>query len=195
MSNQPYDTEREDNLPEGGGPAEGKNTLPPPLRRPLMEWYREKKDKRDLLCIAVLNRGWDFQQNPGSMTETELTEAEYLSAIEEARAIHRECLTKVKRPTACVVLAHPKLLIAVIIRRPTPTEAETLLRIMKDESISEEETIARCRDDLVRRTLWPREGSEPMAYMMEDCPLAFTQVFPSMVQEASGHEAFAKRRG
>lgn len=193
MRVHPPDAEHEGGPPEEESPAEGKTAQPP--TRTLLEWYAEKKDKRDLLCIAVLNRGWDFLQNRGSMTETVLTEAEYSAAIDEAREIYGECLKKVKRASACVVLAHPKLLLAVIIRRPTSAEAEILVGIMADEAISAAETMARCRDDLVRRLLWPREGSEPMAYMMEDCPLAFTQVFPAMVQEAGGHSEFSKRRG
>lgn len=168
---------------------------PPLPTKPVLEWYGAAKDKRDLLCIAALNRGWDFRQEPGSMAETECTEAEYAEAIAEARATYGAALRKVKRPSACVVLAHPKLLLACIIRRPDGAEAENLLRIMKDPSVSEEETVVRLRDDFVRRLLWPAEGSEQLARVMEEAPLAFNQVFPAMVQEAAGSTEFAKKRG
>lgn len=182
---------------EGAAPADGKPATPtaPPPSKPVLKWHEAKKTKRDLLCLAVTNEGWDFLQKEGGMAETIVTEAEYDAAIERARDIWSSCLRMVKRPSNAVVLAHPKELVAMIIRRPTATEAEALTKTIRDEALSEEATTAKLRDDLMLRSLWPKEATEPMAHILEDSPLSFLSVFPAMVQEAAGSDAFAKKTG
>lgn len=167
-----------------------------PVEKTLLTWHSDKKTKRDLLAIAVTLRGWDPEQTPGSLDETTLTEAEFLAAIEDAKKIYADALKDAGRPTRMKVLVHDKVLLATIIKRPTQAVADKMVKVMQDDETSEEETLAQLRSTLTQHILWPKEGSEPFAFVMEVMPIAFGHVFPKMLLNTLGADTLGtKKRG
>lgn len=168
-------------------------TTAPAPTKPLLEWYRLKKEKRDLLCLATTLRGWNYSQEPNTMAETILTEAEYDAAIAEVRDIHRKLVTMTKPASSVVVACHPALLIGCIFKRPTKVETDRLTAIIGDDSINAEDTKIHLANDFVQRCLWPEKGSEAMAQIMETAPFCIYIFFPQKVLESTGADRIASK--
>lgn len=165
------------------------------IEKSILTWHSEKKTKRDLLAIATTLRGWDPEQTPGAMDETIVTEAEFLSAIEDAKKVYSDALKDAGRATRMKVLVHDKVLIATIIKRPTQAIADKMVSVMQDDDVSEEQTLAELRTIYTSHILWPKEGSEPFAFIMEVMPIAFGHVFPKLMLNTLGADNGAKKRG
>lgn len=162
------------------------------LRRPVLDWHARKNGKRDILCIAALSRGWDYRQEPRTIGEVILTEPEYDAAMAEATTIW-EAARKTGGRRA-IILAHPKSLLAIVVKRPTGAECDRIVSIMQDDKLSEDETAAALRDDMVQRMLWPLQGSDAMAALMEDAPMAFGHIFPKMLLSYCGADTQAAKK-
>lgn len=175
------------------------STTPPPAEvKPLLAWYFEAKDKdrsakttRDILCLGCLNRCYDFRQERGGLGEVFMTKAEYDAFVAETVQLYDGLVKQHKRIT---VITHPTFLIGVVIRKPTLPELDRLVSVQGDITIGEDQTRTIFRDDFTQRMLWPAQGSDQMAYLMEEAPGSFGHVLPQKLMEMVGADRIAAKK-
>lgn len=172
----------------------------PDEEKPLLWHYFQAKDKpsaskastsRDILCLGCMNRMYDFRQEHGSLGQVYMTNAQYEEFVDETMKLYQGLVKQHKRVT---VLTHPESLLAIVIRKPSISETDKLIHTQQDMTVGGAETEAVFRDDLVQRTLWPAQGSEQMAFLMEEAPAAFGFVLPQRLMELVGADRVAAKK-
>lgn len=194
MSDKPHASPTPPPQPTPAAPKPGtQEHVDATLCKPILYWHRQLETKRDLLCLAVVMRSWNFIQEENTTLEDEVTKNDYLAAIEAAKQLIAD--TKKKEPRA-VVMAHPSSLIAVMVKKPSRSEAEFLMKVLSDLTVDAEQTKQQVNGFFVNSLVWPAQASEAMAYLIEECPMAVESVFPDMMYEIAGADrSRAKKRG
>lgn len=178
-------------------PDETPDTQPPPApKKPLLEWHDQKKTKRDILCLAVVDNMWDFRQEANTYGETLLTEAEFDAAIAKVTKMYEDLLVKhgAKRPSQLPILTHHALLLAMVVKRPSKAEADRLFGYLRDENLGAEQTELQFQADLVKRAVFPEANTPHMAYLIEEAPGALFHVFPKYLLEICGADRISSKK-
>lgn len=187
---------------------ENETTEAPSEIKTVLQWAASLKPKRSLLCLAAALERWDPVQDPGSLDENEMTEKEFKEALARAQELYARVKTQAAQMVparSALLLPHPKLLHAVIVRRPNLADLDAQQKMMvgnvdddSDPGPSFEARKRIMRDQFQAKLLWPNE-KDSMAQkgdLIEKLPVAFGQVYPGLIMELLGADAESvKKRG
>lgn len=154
-----------------------------PVRLPVLMWQADKDTLRDVLCLAAAGSMWDPLQEPNTMSETLVTEEEYLAAIHAAEEVIEEAKKRAPRPK---ILCHPQLLTAIVIKKLTVVECDAMLATMNDEDKVGGEKSTYLRTVLREKTLWPSPTSPQYEFIVSEVPTAFNHTYPMALMETLG---------
>ena len=156
-------------------------------KSPIIHWYRKKNLQRDLLCLAAVLHKWDPLQEPGSMDETLLTEAEFDDCMAKAKALYQSACEEAKgKKKRARVLANEKQLIAVIVTKPSLTELDALSAMADDDSMTAKHYKESIRGLFTSNCVWPKQATQEMAWIMEESPASFGSLFPAAMMGLAG---------
>lgn len=167
----------------GNGSAANEAGSRPVGSRTILAWAEEKKTPDTLLSLAAVAAGWDGEQDD----QTVVTEVEYQIAIDKASEIIAKCAAEAgERPNSRVkrikVLAHPTLMIAVVVKRLNEIQAKKLLSDIRsdDKMIADNAAVEAFR----KAILWP--SRDVIADLAEMYPIAIDEVMPTQLVRAAG---------
>ena len=131
------------------------------------------------------------------MGEVELTEEEFLTAYREAEAHYAAVLKagNISRPSMAPIVTHPTMLIAVVLKKPSKQQMEQLHAAFSDDDKSFEEKEIVFKDAFIQGCLWPKEGTDHMAYLMEEAPGAVFHILPEELWRISGADRLSAKKG
>lgn len=179
--------ETNENVTTESAATENKTSAPEMFMSPI-DWYRQKRTKWEIACLAAAIQNWD----PTCADELTVSETEYNAAITLAEMKIIDCravAAKLPDSTAqrrVFVLRHPDLMHAIVAYKPNVPESNAHLRASMDPESPPEMRQAATADGLWSRVLYPASATAERQRLMDEYPIAFGSTYPVAYLRALG---------